>query len=297
MSRGRWIAIAAVVLAAGGAWLLLRPDGAGVTLLALDSRSGHELWRTKLDGFAIRGGTLRETGDVTQLAAFRQTGACRSLPYTLRLKATDGHLTSNRPRFVDNLSGPPVTDGPVEYRLSPIGPDQLALDASNTDTHAVLWHRTLAHVDTPQLEAGGGVVVLHSFAAPFSGRFTVFDGETGRLLWRATAQRARVVPGADDGRVYVATGSSVSARDNRTGTVEWAVRAPRAADAEPLDPAMLASRNGLVAVARGAGLGVYDREGHVVFTTHFAHPQTSALYVGQRTIYVGIDSHYIHCDN
>jgi hypothetical protein len=75
------------------------------------------------------------------------------------------------------------------------------------------------------------------------------------------------------------------------------VRAPRAGDADQSDPPLVASRNGRVAAARGTWLGVYDGIGRSVFTTHFAHPATSALFVGQETIYVGIDTHHIHCDN
>jgi outer membrane protein assembly factor BamB len=56
-------------------------------------------------------------------------------------------------------------------------------------------------MDNPQVQAGGGVVILQSGAPVFSGRFTVFDGKTGRLLWRASAKAARGVPSVGVGSI------------------------------------------------------------------------------------------------
>jgi outer membrane protein assembly factor BamB len=111
VSRRRWTAAVLVVVAvAAGAWWVLRPPAQRVTLVALDRRTGGELWRTHLDGYELAGGPVHEVAGVARIPIFRTPDACVGYPYLLSVNAATGHVVSIRPqRPLDSESwvGPP----------------------------------------------------------------------------------------------------------------------------------------------------------------------------------------------
>jgi hypothetical protein len=271
------IVVVAIVLVGGiGFWWhgrAARP----LRLVALDSRTGHQIWMSELPALGIS--RLTDTGRSVDVAGWAEYSHCVFGARNFRLDASGKVLGERSPVLRAAL---PVTDGDTTYVAAYQSPN-VVVTARDRVTKGVRWSINLAASDIPDLNAGSGVLIV---SQPGEVGFSVLDGADGKPLWAVTTGDSHAVAGGGDHRVYVIEAGRVVARDSDSGAAQWRVAAPDRAD--PDVPVVVGSSPTRVVIARGNRLIVYDQDGRKVARAQLPGGQASGVFPSGDRVYAAI---------
>jgi hypothetical protein len=276
------ILVAVIVLVGGGAVWWHGRGAQPLRLVALDSRTGQRIWVSDLPALGIS--RLTDNGRSVDVAGSAEYSHCVFGARNFHLDATGRVLREQSPVTRAPL---PATDGDTTYVASyrgsaATGGGNVVVSARDRVTKAVRWSVDLAASDTPDLNAGSGVLIVTQPGEAFS----VLDGTDGKVLWAATTPGSSAVAGGGDHRVYVIEPGRVTARDSRSGATRWRVTAPDRAHLD--DPIVVASSRTRVVVAQGSRLSLYDQDGRKVARAGLPGAPARGVFVAEDKVYAAV---------
>lgn len=273
------------------------------TVVAVDTGTGRQLWRSTVPGAEISGrpdvrdGLLHMNGRTgcrsTDLFHFKPGTGERVLPDSVGLA----------------LFTKPATAGPLELRVEaqPLPPPDptkgtvalpsFRVTAVDPSAGAVRWTAPVDGSFLPTLAAQDGVVVVFEESRQAL-RMRVLAADDGRVLWRITTEDGYPArqfssnsleeepPVVAGGNVYVFGPSGLEARDEQSGAVRW-----KAAGDPP------AAVGGDLVVARhGSDLVAHDHSGHQRWKAPVLRGiDTAHLSVIDGVVYVAGGTGSLHC--
>lgn len=285
-ARRRWLVILVAAILVGGIGLWWHGRAARpLRLVALDSRTGQQLWTTDLPALGIY--RLTDRGRSVHVAGWAEYSHCVFGARSFHLDEA-GRVLGQR-SAASRVAALPVEDGDTRYvaaykQPAPAGHGiVVALSARDRVTKAVRWSVDLTSSDIPDLNAGSGVLIV---TQPGVAGFSVLDGADGKLLWAATTHGSSAVAGGGDHRVYEVEPGLVEARDSSSGATRWRVAAPDRA--HPDDPVLVTSSGTRVVVVQGNRLIVYDEDGRKVARARLPGAPASGTFLAGDRLYVVI---------
>jgi len=261
-------------------------------LLAIDKRTGHEIWRRRIG--RLSASTPAVTAN-TVYATVLASGHARTPGRLVALNSANGAV-----RWFRNLPSPSESSPLLDHGRIFFGSQNGTVYALNYRTGRLIWtyHAGGSVKASPTLS--GGLL----YFGDYSGHVQAISEQTGRLIWRsgsggtllgsgtfystAAVFYGRVYLGNTDGRVY--------AYDASTGRLDWAVQtgnyvyaSPAVTNAPGLGPTIyLGSYNGTFYAFNA-------RSGHISW--HFnAHGKISgsATIIGKIVYFADLAHHHTY---